>query len=91
MLGRTLPYAGLESNDRKVAHNMLRMAHNEYAQGHEQQCKLIAGEIIKTYVLKQPADAPRVTAELPSGVVSQAPETGLYAATVWKDAAQTKD
>jgi hypothetical protein len=94
MLGRTLPYAGLETNDRKIAHNMLRKAHNEYAQGNEQQCKLIAGEIVKTYVLKQPAQTPqpsRVTAELPSGVVSQVPESGLFAATVLKDEGQTKD
>jgi hypothetical protein len=94
MLGRTLPYAGLESNDRKVAHNMLRQAYKESAQGHEQQCKLIAGEIISTFGLKQPVvkqQQAEATAGLPSAVASPAPEAARHTASVWKDAAKTRD
>jgi hypothetical protein len=54
MLQRTLPYAELTINDRKLAHNMLAKARNEIDQGRERECKVIAGEIVKVYILKQP-------------------------------------
>jgi hypothetical protein len=66
MLERTLPYAELTINDRKVAHNMLVKARNENSQGRERECRLIAGEIVKLFILKQPEgtpDRPRIVAE----------------------------
>lgn len=58
MLERTLPYAELTINDRKIAHNMLAKARNENSQGHERECRLLAGEIVKVFILKQPEGTP---------------------------------
>jgi hypothetical protein len=54
MLGRSLPYAGLEIEERKVAHTLLSRARRAAESGDDATCRRIGGEIVAAFILNRP-------------------------------------